>query len=86
MPHFNSTPYVAIWIEKLELNWRSFFTLRKTIWRDGKSIGLAHDASTFKITFSTPHPRNLNTVPDSLYRKLPWVFLVIAEQKVTLIL
>ena len=45
-------------------------------------MGLAYDASTFKIIPSTPHPHNLNAVPDSLCRKLPWIFPVVAEKKV----
>ena len=45
-------------------------------------MGLAYDASTFKITPSTPHPHNLSAVPDSLCRKLPWIFPVVAEKKV----
>lgn len=45
-------------------------------------MGLAYDASTLKITPSTPYPHNFNAVPDSLCRKLPWIFPVVAEKKV----
>lgn len=45
-------------------------------------MGLAYDASTFKIIPSMPHPHNLNAVPDSLCRKLPGTFPVVAEKKV----
>lgn len=45
-------------------------------------MGLAYDASTFKITPSTPHPHNLSAVPDSLCRKPSWIFPVVAEKKV----
>ena len=36
-------------------------------------MGLAYDASSFKITPSTPHPHNLRAVPDSQCKKLPWI-------------